>query len=256
MNTEGKQSVFISWSGGKDCSLACYLALQRGMEACFLVSAIDHTGRLGAHALPPFVLKMQAQAIGIPLITVPVTVPTYDDDFRQQLRYLKQKGITGAVFGDVNLGNGEAKLHRQWIDSVCEPVGMSSYTPLWRLSRESVLRKLVDLEFDFRFVVVDNTHFSSEWLGKRINHEVIDELKRRVEESPSGKVGYYHTIVLDGPIFRKRVIIDRAKSIHRFDEWGDNWYWDIETCHPEYKPTNHVKCRTGLESCENSAHCA
>ncbi|BAZ97966.1 Putative ATP binding protein [Dehalococcoides mccartyi] len=223
-------SIVVSWSGGKDCNLAFYLATQQGLDVRCLITAVDHTGRMGAHALKPSVLSKQAEAIGVPLLVLPVTVSTYDDDFREQLQLLKKTGVHGAVFGDVDLGNCEAKLHRGWIESICNPIDITAFIPLWFLDRETILRKLIDLGFDVRFVVVDDANFSPEWLGKKLDNYVIDELKSRAERSPEGKVGYYHTIVLDGPIFKKRLRVVNSDKVHKSDEWGDNWYWDISSC--------------------------
>jgi len=222
--------VFVSWSGGKDCGLACYHAIKNGLDVRYLVSTIDKTGRLGAHALKPSVLEMQAQAIGIPLIKIPVTVDNYDNKFRNLIYKLKKGGIRGGVFGDVNLGNGEAKIHKQWIDSVCKPNGINSYLPLWDIGREKLIKEIIELGFDVIIIVAEKDRLGEEWLGRRLDKGLLGELKRRYELSPTGDVGYYHTFVVDGPIFKHRLEILEANSILRCDEWGSNCYMDIKKC--------------------------
>ena len=222
--------AFVSWSGGKDCSLACYHAIKNGLDVRYLVSTIDKTSRLGAHALTPCVLEMQAQAIGIPLIKIPVTVDNYDDKFKNLIRRIKKEGIRGGVFGDVNLGNGEAKIHKQLIYDVCKPTGINSYLPLWDISREDLIKEIIELGFDVIIIVAEKERLGEEWLGRRLDKELLAELKRRHELSPTGEVGYYHTFVVDGPIFKKRLEILESNSVLKCDEWGCNWYMDITKC--------------------------
>ncbi len=219
--------VFISWSGGKDCCIACYRTINSGLKVRYLASIItEHTGRLWPHLLSPEVLRMQAQAMGIPMIQHWTTVPDYDAEYMKMLLTLKQEGITGGVFGDVSIGNGLAKKHRQWIESVCQPTGITPYLPLWDQGRESLLRDFIESGFEAIIIAADDSQLGKEWLGRKVDEELLRELKLRHELSPTGEVGYYHTFVIDGPLFKERLEVLETDVVFK----EAVWYLDILKC--------------------------
>lgn len=224
--------VFISWSGGKDCCLACYRAIANGMDVRYLASMITKdTGRLWPHFLSPETLRMQAQAIGFPIVMHLTDVPDYDTEYKKMLQGLKEKGITGGVFGDVNVGNGLARKHLQWVDSVCRPMGITPHRPLWNETRESIITDFIDSGFKAIIIAADDK-LGKEYLGRDLDRELLWELKRRHELSPTGEVGYYHTFVTDGPLFKERLEILETNQVMRVDRVRRDgiWYLDILKC--------------------------
>lgn len=231
--------VVVSWSGGKDCTLACYRAIQNGLEVRYLASIINKdTGKLWPHMLTPKVLGLQAEAMGIPFLQWKATAEGYSEDYRQMLCRLKEQGIGGAVFGDVRVGNESAKQHLGWIKSVCEPTGIKYYLPLWEDDREALLSELINLGFEVRILAVDSVELGEGWLGRRLDKEMLNELKLRHKLSPNGGVGYYHTFVTDGPIFKYRLKIGKWEKMFddraKFGGMGV-WYMDIKECSLENK---------------------
>ena len=216
--------VFISWSGGKDSSLACYRAMQSGLDVCYLASMLTvNTGRLFPHFVTAEVLRGQAEAIGIPLfeqwIEIPKTIShdvrlnEYDVKYSEMLIQLKSKGITGGVFGDVSRGNKFAQMHWNRVEDFCRPVGMKAYRPLWDQDRERMIREIIDLGFKPVIIVAD-AEMGSGMLGKVLTHEILDQLKARYEHLPDENARiYYHTFVVDGPIFKKRLEIIDGENV-------------------------------------------
>lgn len=242
-DSNSTKDVFVSWSGGKDCSLACYRAMSSGLNVRYLASMItENTGRLFPHNLSPETLRMQAKAIGIPLMEQRVEVPEsvkresqivdYDISYMKMLRKLKTQGINGGVFGVVSIGNRFASPHLDWVKSVCEPIGVKPYLPLWDQTRESIIQDAINLGFEPIIIVADNHRLGKEWLGRKIDKELLDELKERHRQSPDGKVGLYHTFVVDGPIFKKRLEILKANKIMI----DGIWYLDILKCGLKSRP--------------------
>ena len=221
------RDVFVSWSGGKDCCLSLYRALRQGLNVRYLTSIItEDTGRLWPHMLKPEVVEAQADAISIPLIKWWTTVPEYEERYKEMLAMLKEKGITGGVFGDVSIGNDLAERHRKWVDGVCSPLGMDYYLPLWDEDRETMLHDLIDSGFKAIIIAADEHNLGPDWLGLELNNELLSELKGRYDSSPDGEVGAYHTLVIDGPIFQKRVEITKSEGVL----YRGIWYLDIKEC--------------------------
>jgi len=216
--------VFVSWSGGKDCCLACYRAMTDGLEVKYLASMITKRfGRLYPHHFTPEILKMQAEAMGVPMVQQWTTVSEYNDKFIKMLKKFKKEDISGGVFGDVSIGNNDAEEHRQWIESVCKPVDINVHLPLWDEDRESLLLDLIDSGFEAIIIAADNERLGKDWLGRKLDRKLLDELKERHKNSADGKVGYYHTLVVDGPIFKKRIEIIDTDILFK----EPFWYLDI-----------------------------
>jgi len=72
MSVSSKRAAVL-WTGGKDCNLALYEAQQAGYEIVALVTFMMGNGKFKAH--PIDVMRLQAEALGIPYITIPVAEP-------------------------------------------------------------------------------------------------------------------------------------------------------------------------------------
>ena len=229
--------VFVSWSGGKDCCLACYRAIKSGFDVRYLASMFtEHTERLWPHHLTPEVLGMQAEAMAIPLIQRVTAVADYDTEFMNMLGALKTEGISGGIFGDVSIGNGLAEKHRRWVDSVCQPVGITAYRPLWGRRMEELIREFIEVGFEAVIIAAAKSLPGKELVGRTLDKDLLLELKRRHELSATGEVGIYHTFVIDGPLFKKRLELLETDIV----PIGNYWYLDILKCDLKAKVKEEV----------------
>lgn len=208
--------VFVSWSGGKDSCLSYYKAIESGLKVRYLVNIINDDGVFECtHGLPASLLRMQAQAIGIPMIQLRTSGDKYEADIKKVCRSLKQQGIDGAVFG-----NGDVK--HQWVNRICREVGVTAHFPLDELSKDTIIKQLVDLGFEAITVTARADVLDEEWLGRRIDLdflEQINKLKGIMSFTPGGEAGVYHTTVLDGPIFNYRLEIKNSSKELRNGFW-------------------------------------
>jgi len=210
--------VFTSWSGGKDSCFACYQAGVSGLKVNYLVNMITEDGKLSwTHGLSVEWLQMQSQALGIPLVQRRTTMANYEAEFKDLLRALKQEGVNGGVFGDIDL-----EEHKQWIDRVCYEVDVTPHQPLWGQAQEKILKDFVSLGFEAVIVVAKADLFGQEWLGRKVDLDflkLLDELKETKNITPSGEAGEYHTFVIDGPIFNQRLEIMETNKVLREGRW-------------------------------------
>ncbi|MFC1989945.1 diphthine--ammonia ligase [Chloroflexota bacterium] len=216
------QSVYTSWSGGKDSCFACYKAAESGLKVRYLLNMKSEDGeRSWIHGFSSELLKMQAQAIGIPLVQRRPTMATYETDYKDAVLFLKKRGVGGGVFGDIDL-----EEHRQWVERVCQEVDITPHLPLWGLSQEKILRDFIGLGFEAIIVVVKAKFFDEEWLGRKVDSDFLSylsELKGTKGVTPCGEAGEYHTFVTDGPLFKQRIEILEANKVLR----GEGWFLDI-----------------------------
>jgi diphthamide synthase (EF-2-diphthine--ammonia ligase) len=78
--------VFVSWSGGKDCSLALFRALKEGLDVKVLANTITEDGtRSKSHGMSAAVLRDQAEALGLPIRQQPTDDKKYRERFVSML---------------------------------------------------------------------------------------------------------------------------------------------------------------------------
>ncbi len=210
--------VFTSWSGGKDSCLACYQAVAGGLEVRYLLNMITEDGRRSlTHGQSADLLQVQSQAMGIPLLQRRTTRANYETEFKNALLYLKQGGVTGGVFGDIDF-----EAHRQWIDRVCQEVDIIPHLPLWGESQDKIMRDFIGLGFETIVVTTKADLFGEEWLGRKIDLNFLshlDELRETKDITLCGEAGEYHTFVTDGPLFNQRIEILETNTVLREGCW-------------------------------------
>ena len=224
--------VAASWSGGKDSCLACHKAVTQGYEVTHLVNFISRQfRRVSSHGVRAHLISRQAQAMGIPLVQYAVSADMglYEQRFKRAVSALKRRGVEGMVFGDIYL-----EEHRDWIERVCGDLGIMPILPLWGVAPERVLREFIEAGFESMIVSAKADIFGQEWLGRSVDYGFLSELERlcQVREADiCGEHGEYHTMVVDGPLFRKRMHLVRGVTVQR----DGYWFLDFTRCRLEAK---------------------
>ncbi len=212
--------VFISWSGGKETALSCYKVMQnQDMEVSYLLNMISEDGKHSrSHGVSSKLLKLQAEAIGIPIIQRSTTWEGYEEEFKKAVSKLKEKGVDTGIFGDIDL-----QEHRDWIERVCKDIGIKPMLPLWKKKREEVLKEFIQAGFKATVISVRADILGKEWLGRHINEDFVNDLKKEKDIDLCGENGEYHTLVVSGPMFKKNITILNAKKIKN----DKHWFLDI-----------------------------
>ncbi|MBN1375758.1 MAG: diphthine--ammonia ligase [Dehalococcoidia bacterium] len=216
------ESAFSSWSGGKDCCLACYKALSGGLKVRYLLNMVTDDGeRSRSHGLAARWLRMQSQAIGILLIQHSTAPSDYEAEFKKVLYDLRGKGITQGVFGDIDV-----EEHRQWIERVCSEVDVIPRLPLWLEDQRKIMIEFINLGFQAVVVATKADMMGEEWLGRKIDEQFLTDLSGLHNVTLCGEAGEYHTMVIDGPLFERRMEITGANKVQR----DGHWFWEIAEC--------------------------
>jgi len=219
--TREKKTVAVSWSGGKDCCLALYRSMKQGREIkCLFNLVSEDGGRCCFHGIESGLLKLQAELMGIPLVQKRARdhMNEYEKDFKDGIGMLGD--IQGVVFGDIYLDE-----HRDWVERVCRDMNIEAIEPLWNEDASHVAEEFVDAGFEAIVVSCHAEKLGSDFVGRRIDRNMIRELKE-LGICPCGENGEFHTLVIDGPVFRRKINIIESEKILRDGFWK-HWSLDI-----------------------------
>jgi diphthine-ammonia ligase len=208
------EKVFASWSGGKDCCLALYRARQNGMDVRYLANTVRENGtRSCSHGISSAVIREQSKALGIPIVQQPTLNDNYESQFIKMIQAFREEGIEGGVFGDIDFNE-----HREWIERVCAVAGITPHLPLWLEDQKKLVEEFIDAGFESVIVAAKAELFDKDVLGRKIDRDFlsyINELKKTMDITPCGEAGEYHSLVIDGPIFKKRLELVDTEKVQR-----------------------------------------
>jgi len=207
-------SVIASWSGGKDSCFACYRAIGQGYGVSHLVNFISQRyKRVGFHGTEARLIQLQSRSIGIPLLQKETTPNGYEQEFKEAARSLIGTDTDGMVFGDVYL-----EEHKQWAERVCGELKIQAIEPLWGTPQRKVLSDFIGAGFEAIIIAAQGDKIDKRWIGRKVDIEFLQYLEDTGIDI-CGENGEYHTVVIDGPIFTKRININRSKTIARDGFW-------------------------------------
>lgn len=215
--------VAVSWSGGKDSCLACYRAIKDGYRVEYLLNFISKRNKRGSfHGIESKLMNLQAKLIGIPLVQKEVSpdMGKYEEEFKKAAVKLKSKGIKAMVFGDSAL-----EEHKFWVDRVCKEVGVMAIEPLWQLKPAKIAKEFIDSGFKSIVVSAKDKLLGKEWMGHQFDRKFLDHLKNKKIDL-CGENGEFHTFVIDGPIFKKRIEVTKSRPVFKKGFWR-HWFLDI-----------------------------
>jgi len=205
--------VVVSLSGGKDSVYALYSVLKEGIDVKHLMF-IQTGGK--AHLENKRMIELISEATGIPA----VIVGKNPQDVGKVLRKL---GATVLVSGVTTTPE-----HLDYYNGILEPIGVRQYAPLFGKDPIVGLDEMYQVGFKCLIIEVDTALGANrEWLGRVMDQNIIEEIKQRVAEkkiNPIGEWGEYHTLVVDCPIYKKQIVIEKDKT-----EWkGTKGYYFIK----------------------------
>jgi len=198
------------------------------MDVRFLINMMDESGTWSfVHRLPLEVLQHQSEALEIPLLHRLTGQDPYAVVFTRAIEEMKKDGIEGGVFGDIDLDQ-----HREWVENICHKSGIKAHLPLWGMSQDDVIAEFIELGFMSIIIACNEKYLGEEWLGRQVDDDFIthlEELRKTTDLTICGEAGEYHTLVIDGPMFKKRIEIQDA--VNRYN----NGYWFLEIQKSELK---------------------
>ena len=192
--------VAVLFSGGKDSTMAVYNALENGEDVKYLLSMKSANDESYMFHVPNIHLTdLQSEAMDIPIISVETDgIKEKElDDLKVGFEKLKSLGIeaiyTGALY---------STYQKSRIEKLADEVGLKAISPYWHVNELDYMRTIVSLGFDVIISGVSAYGLDEKWLG------------RKIDDFEGGEA---ETLVLDGPIFKKRLKIIKDKIIWNVD---------------------------------------
>lgn len=190
----------MSYSFGKDSAFALYTMIKAGHKPVCLVTTINKdNGKSWTHGVNANIAEQSAKALGLPIIPAPCSSENYETAFEEALQKSKSMGAKACAFGDMDIN-----LHLEWNKKRCMNAGMECVTPLWGIDREKVIFEELDSGFVAIIKCIEKKFLGNEFLGKTLNQRVLDEI-RAAGADVCGENGEYHTLVVDGPIYKNAI---------------------------------------------------
>ena len=205
--------AILSWSSGKDSAFALHVARQAGIEVVALLTTVSEGyGRVSIHGVRREVLSAQAEAVGLPLIEVPLPWPcpkeAYEARMAVSLAPLRAQGIEEVVFGDIFLDGVRAYREER-----LAAVGMRGHFPLWGRDTRALAADMLRAGAVAQVVTLDPARMQREMIGAQYDPGFLAILPGGVD--PCGENGEFHTVVSDVPAFAHPVSFEMGESFER-----------------------------------------
>ncbi len=216
-------NVAVLFSGGKDSIRTVHWCLEKRYTVKYLVTMLSKREDSWMYHTPNIHLaELSAEAIGIPIVTKGTSGEKEREveDLKDVLKVLDIDTVAcGGIF---------SSYQKTRIEKVCKELKLKLLTPFWHTDPEKFMKGTVDLGFDVRIIGAYAEGFDEGWLGKKLDNKTINDLislNKKHEINLVGEGGEYETLVVDGPIFKKKIkIIDSEKT---WDEKTQSGYLKI-----------------------------
>jgi len=203
-----REAVVLSWSGGKDSSLAlaALRADPRYDVVALLTSVTRGYDRVSIHGVRRELLDAQVAAVGLPLVQIELDPASsnsaYEAAFEEALDRLRiQFPTTKTIaYGDLFLADV-----REYRERVLSRTGFTPLFPIWGRDTRELAQVFIDAGFVAHLVCVDTEQLAAQFAGRQFDRALLAALPSTVD--PCGERGEFHTFVSAGPIFERPIAV-------------------------------------------------
>lgn len=212
-----RNKVILCWSSGKDSAWALDRLRRRDdAEVVGLMTTVTAGAEnVPMHGVPLGLVRLQAEAAGLPLHVVPIPVEpdnaTYDAAMARFVEEAVAAGVRQIAFGDLFLEDVRAYRESRLHGSGLEPI-----FPLWGIPTGELARTMIAGGLCAHLVSVDTQAVAAGLVGRPFDAALLDVLP--ADADPCGERGEFHTFVYDAPIFSRPIpfVVGPTHSDGRF----------------------------------------
>lgn len=210
----------VLFSSGKDSCYALHIMQEKGNSIeCLITIKSKNPDSYMFHTPNIDLSRLQAEAMGFPLLetfTEGEKELELDDLKSAILEAKKEYGLEGIVTGALY-----SNYQKDRIEKICNELGLDVFSPLWHMDQEQEMRDLLDNGFRFIFSSIAAYGLDSSWVGNEITVSEVDKLVKLNEKiglNIAGEGGEFESFVIDAPMFKKRIQINKYDLVER-DEY-------------------------------------
>ncbi len=195
-------------SGGKDSLYSAYKASKENEIACIISFKSKRADSYMFHIPNVHLVELQAESMDIPLISAESSGIKEKElkDIKKALQLaVKKYKIDGVVSGAL-----ASNYQKERIDNICKELKIESIAPLWHIEPKKYLNELIKNSFKAIIVGIAADGLTKDFLGKEINADFIKKIEK-LNIHGGGEGGEYESLVLDCPMFLKRLKINKSR---------------------------------------------
>jgi uncharacterized protein (TIGR00290 family) len=206
--------ILVSWSSGKDSAWVLHVirAENLGTPGALLTTVNESADRVAMHAVRSEVLRAQAEAAGLPLITVAIPSPCPNEIYEERMaaacRAAVADGFTHVAFGDLFLEDV-----RRYREERLAGSGLTPMFPLWLRPTPALAREMIGGGLEARLTCVDPRAVPAALAGRAFDTTLLADLPATAD--PCGERGEFHTCVIAGPMFSRPLRVEPGITVER-----------------------------------------
>ena len=211
------KKVLLSWSSGKDSAWTLGRLLRDpGLQVAGLLTTInERADRVAMHAVRRQLLEAQAEAVGLPLWTIPLPAPCSNDEYERIMegvcRRAVKEGIEAIAFGDLFLTEVRQYRERQLRGTGIEPL-----FPIWGEPTAQLAAEMIAAGLRAKITCVDPRQLDRGFAGREFDASFLADLAvLAAHADPCGENGEFHSFVYDAPEFRAPLAVRLGEIVER-----------------------------------------
>src|SRR5579872_5402469 len=159
--------VLLSWSSGKDSAWTLHVLRQRDdVDVVGLLTTINEVhARVAMHAVRVELLRLQAEATGLPVWEVSIPSPSsnaqYEAAMGAALSRARAAGIEVVAFGDLFLED-----IRRYREDRMRGTGLDPLFPIWGIPTDALARTMISGGLKARITCVDPKQIPAKFAGR------------------------------------------------------------------------------------------
>lgn len=208
------KKTWLSWSSGKDSAWALQVLRQSTeYEVTGLFTTINGAfNRVAMHGVRVELLRLQAQAVGLPLYPIEIPYPCSDEQYDYAMTdfvmHARSEGVRCMAFGDLFLQD-----IRRYREERMQGTGIETIFPLWGKPTRPLLDEMLAGGLRSCLTCVDPRVLPAEFAGRELTLELIESMPPTID--PCGENGEFHTFVFDGPMFAQPLDVELGDVVER-----------------------------------------
>jgi diphthine-ammonia ligase len=207
--------VAALFSGGKDSTFSIYKAKEMGHDVeCLVCMNPPADDSLFFHYPNIWITALQAKCMQTPSFQFFVEKRSMKSELEALENAIKEVKALYDIHAIVH-GAISSEFQEHVFKRICRNNGLLAIAPLWKAPSLKYMHDLV-MKFDVKIVSVSAMGLERSWLGKsldKISVDVLHTLSKKNGFNLNFEGGEAETLVVDCPLFQKRLEIRKANVI-------------------------------------------